>query len=47
MLLKDHFVRPTPIRTCVAESDWELSNFFHEVGFENSGLLIYTRTVPI
>ena len=33
------------IRTAVAESDWEMSNFFHEVGFENSGLLIYTRTV--
>ncbi len=35
------------IRTVVGENDWDLSNFFHEVGFQNSGLLIYTRTVEI
>ena len=33
------------IRTVVGERDWDLSNFFYEVGFQNSGLLIYTRTV--
>ncbi len=35
------------IRTVVGEKDWELSTFFNEVGFQNSGLLIYTRTVKI
>ena len=33
------------IRTVVSERDWDLSNFFHEAGFENSGLVIYTRTI--
>jgi ribosomal protein S18 acetylase RimI-like enzyme len=33
------------IRTVVGERDWELSNFFHEADFQNSGLLIYTRTI--
>lgn len=33
------------IRTVVGERDWELGNFFNEVGFEYSGLVIYTRTV--
>lgn len=33
------------IRTVVSERDWELSNFFHEADFENSGLVIYTRTI--
>ena len=33
------------IRTVVGERDWELSTFFHEADFENSGLLIYTRTI--
>ncbi len=35
------------IRTVVGERDWELSTFFNEVDFQNSGLLIYTRTVEI
>ncbi|MBN2239923.1 MAG: GNAT family N-acetyltransferase [Dehalococcoidales bacterium] len=33
------------LRTVVGENDWELSTFFHEADFENSGLLIYTRTI--
>lgn len=33
------------IRTVVGERDWDLSTFFHEAGFDNSGLLIYTRTI--
>ena len=33
------------IRTVVNERDWDLSNFFHEAGFDNSGLVIYTRTI--
>jgi len=33
------------IRTVVSERDWDLSNFFHEAGFDNSGLVIYTRTI--
>ena len=33
------------IRTVVNEHDWDLSNFFHEAGFDNSGLVIYTRTI--
>ena len=33
------------IRTVVNERDWDLSNFFREAGFENSGLVIYTRTI--
>ncbi|UCD08952.1 MAG: GNAT family N-acetyltransferase [Dehalococcoidales bacterium] len=33
------------IRTVVGERDWDLSNFLSEVGFQDSGLVIYTRTV--
>ena len=33
------------IRTVVNERDWDLSNFFHEAGFDNSGLVIYTRMI--
>ena len=33
------------VRTVVNERDWDLSNFFHEAGFNNSGLVIYTRTI--
>ena len=33
------------IRTVVNERDWDLSTFFHEAGFDNSGLVIYTRTI--
>jgi ribosomal protein S18 acetylase RimI-like enzyme len=33
------------IRTVVSERDWDLSTFFHEAGFDNSGLVIYTRTI--
>lgn len=33
------------IRTVVSERDWDLSNFFHEAGFDNSGLVIYTRSI--
>ena len=33
------------IRTVVNERDWDLSNFFHEAGFDNSGQVIYTRTI--
>ena len=32
------------LRTVVGERDWELGTFFNEAGFENSGLVIYTRT---
>ena len=35
------------IRTVVNERDWDLSNFFHEAGFDNSGLVIYTRTIEL
>jgi ribosomal protein S18 acetylase RimI-like enzyme len=33
------------LRTVVNERDWDLSNFFHEAGFDNSGQVIYTRTI--
>lgn len=33
------------LRTVVGERDWELSTFFNEAEFENSGLILYTRTI--
>ena len=33
------------LRTVVNERDWDLSNFFHEAGFDSSGQVIYTRTI--
>jgi len=33
------------IRTVVGDRDWQLSNFFNALGFQYSGLVIYTKTV--